>query len=458
MHNQPLNLSSSTRRRLLKALTAAGFVGAVERQIAVAQTAPDYKALLTVFLQGGNDGDNTVIRTDNSGYQDYAKVRTVASGINIPQSSLLGIQPSNLATPLGLNPNLPLFKKLFDDKKLAIVGNMGNMIRPNSRAGLLAGTEIQPANLFSHTDQELQAQSADANGFTRTGWGGRLADKIETIYPNNPFPALTSINGLKTFTGGNTSVALALPSGPYFELYWAGQSDLTIARDAALNEILLKSNTDNVYNLTVKLLAEEGLAASSVVKPILQNKASVVTPLFANISSEIGKQLNIIALMLEGRAQTKLKRQVFYANHGGYDTHGSQATVQTRLLSELNQGLDAFDKALSVLGLQSSVTTLVFSEFGRTLKPSASQGTEHAWGSYGFAFGGAVKGGQLYGKLPTLALNGPDDFGTEGRWVPTTSMEQYAAPVLTWLGISEQDLPYILPNLGAFARNTVNYL
>jgi uncharacterized protein (DUF1501 family) len=285
-----------------------------------------------------------------------------------------------------------------------------------------------------------------------------LADKIETIYPNNPFPSLTSINGLKAFTGGNTSVALALPSGPYFELYWAGQSDLTIARDAALNEILLKSNTDNVYNLTVKLLAEEGLSASSVVKPILQNKASVVTPLFANISSEIGKQLNIIALMLEGRAQTKLKRQVFYANHGGFDTHGSQATVQSRLLTELNQGLEAFDKALTILGLQSSVTTLVFSEFGRTLKPSASQGTEHAWGSYGFAFGGAVKGGQLYGKLPTLALNGPDDFGTEGRWVPSTSIEQYAAPVLNWMGISELDLPYILPNIGSFARNTVNYV
>jgi uncharacterized protein (DUF1501 family) len=453
-----LKLDSPTRRRLLKALTAAGFVAAVERQTALAQNAPDYKALLTVFLQGGNDGDNTVIRLDSAGYAAYNKVRSLASGLNIAQSKLLPIQPSNVSTALGLHPSLTYFKRQFDSKQLAIISNMGLMVKPNTRDGLLAGREATPVNLFSHSDQELQLQSTDAKGNLRTGWGGRLADRLELLDPANAFPVLTSINGLKAFTSGNTSIPLALPTTPFFELFWAGTSQLTLARDAAVNEVIANMDVDNVYMLTVKLLAEEGLAASSVVKPILQNAASVVAPLFANLSSDLSRQLATVAMMLEGRAQTGLKRQVFFVNQSGYDTHGGQAQTHANLLTDLDQALDAFDKALTRLQIKNNLTTLVYSEFGRSFKPSAGQGTDHGWGNFAFALGGAVKGGQVYGSLVTQTLNGVDDYGNEGRWIPTTSIEQFAQPALTWMGVGEADLPYILPNLASFVRGKTNYV
>jgi uncharacterized protein (DUF1501 family) len=162
--------------------------------------------------------------------------------------------------------------------------------------------------------------------------------------------------------------------------------------------------------------------------------------------------------MLEGRAQTGLKRQVFFVNQSGYDTHGGQAQTHANLLTDLDQALDAFDKALTRLQIKNNLTTLVYSEFGRSFKPSAGQGTDHGWGNFAFALGGAVKGGQVYGSLVTQTLNGVDDYGNEGRWIPTTSIEQFAQPALTWMGVGEADLPYILPNLASFVRGKTNYV
>ncbi|MBK8739580.1 MAG: DUF1501 domain-containing protein [Betaproteobacteria bacterium] len=456
-------MTSPQRRKLLKLFAATGLLAAVERNLALAQTAPDYKALVCIYLQGGNDGENTLIRYDNAGYQNYAAIRAPASGINVPQAQLKPIQPLSLATPFGFHPACAPLQALLEQRKLAVVANMGMLMRPSTRIGLESQGAPRPANLFSHNDQERELQSGDGTGFTREGWGGRIADKLDAANPGTLFPVLISTNGMKTFTSGRASIPLAVPENPYFTLYSSGNPptfnayQYDVLRDAALREILAQ-NLTNTYDLAARLLSEEGLAASSVVQPILQNTASIVKPFFANLSSGIANQLKTVALLMEGRAQTQMKRQVFYAHQNGYDTHGAQAGQQHNLLNDLSLAIKAFQDALAALQIANNVTSFTLSDFGRTFKPAGNGGTDHAWGNYAFVIGSAVRGGDFYGTLPVQALDGPNDLGRDGRWIPTTSLEQYGATLTRWLGIAEADLPYVFPNIGAFANTNMGFM
>jgi len=452
-------LDSPRRRRLLKAAAASGLLAAVERHFALAQTAPDYKALVCVNLKGGNDGENMLIPYDSAGYQAYAAVRTPESGINIPQAQLQPIQPASLATPFGFHPACVPLKSLFDQKKLAVVANVGTLVQPSTRAGLEAYSTPRPANLFSHSDQEIAVQSANSAGFSRVGWGGRVADRLDLANGGVLFPSLITTAGMMTFATGSTSIPLAIPQDPNFTLYSTGDQQFQVdaLRDAALREIVAQSRS-NIYTDVAQTLAEEGLAASSVVFPILNSQKSVAAPFFAGLTSDIARQLQTAAQLIEARAQTQLKRQVFYVQQGGYDTHGNQAADQGRLLGELSQAIDAFQKAMTALGLANNVTTFTLSEFGRTWKPASNQGTDHGWGNYYLVIGDAVRGGDFYGTPPTRALNGPDDLGGDGRWIPTTSIEQYGATLARWFGVADSDLPYVFPNIGAFANTNLGFM
>jgi uncharacterized protein (DUF1501 family) len=453
------SLASPQRRRLLQALAASGLLGALERNIALAQTAPDYKALVCVYQQGGNDGENTLIAYDTAGYANYASIRTAASGINIAQADLLPIQPASLSTPFGFHPACAPLKALFDRKNLAVVANVGMLAQPSSKTGLETQGAPRPANLFSHADQMLALQSGDYSGFTRIGWGGRIADKLEVLNPGTIFPPLISTNGLRTFASGLTSIPLTVPEYALFTLSnsGTGQQAFDALRDAALREILEQPAT-NVYDAVAQLYSEEGIAAASAVYPILQNPASIVPQFFAALDSSVARQLKTVAQLIEGRQRTQLKRQVFYVNQGGYDTHANQAPNQQKLLGDLALALDAFQSAMMALGTVNSVTTFTLSDFGRTLKPASAAGTDHGWGNYAFVLGGAVKGGDFYGTVRTPVLNGPDDLGQDGRWIPTTSLEQYGATLARWLGIAEADLSYVFPNIGAFARTNLGFM
>jgi len=454
-----LALTSPQRRRLLRFAAASGLLAAIERNVALAQSAPSYKAMLCVYLQGGNDGENTLVRVDAAGYQNYAAIRTPASGINIAQAQLLPVQPLRGGPPYGFHPACAPLKSLFDQKKLAVVANMGMLAQPATKPGLETGGAARPANLFSHSDQELAIQSAVHTGIERVGWGGRIADRLDGANPGTLFPPLVSTMGLRTFVSGRNSVPLTVPGNPYFTLYSSGEGyyQYDVLRDAALREMLAQDRA-NVYDTMAQLYAEEGLAASSVVFPILQNKSSVVAPFFAALDTDIGRQLKTIAQLIEGRGQTQMRRQLFYAHQWGYDTHGSQLDLQAELLGDLSRALKAFQDSMEALALADAVTTFSLSDFGRTLKPASNAGTDHGWGNYAFVMGGAVKGGDFYGTVPTAALNGPDDFGKEGRWIPTTSLEQYGATLCRWFGIAESDLPYIFPNIGAFGNTNMGFM
>ncbi len=454
-----LGVKSPLRRSLLKFAAASGLLGAIERNIALAQSAPDYKALVCIYLQGGNDSENTLIRNDAQGYQDYAAVRAPVSGINIAQAQLLPIQPARSSPPYGLHPACGPLKALFEQRKLAVVANVGMLVQPSSKVALETQGAPRPGNLFSHTDQELAVESGVYSGLERSGWGGRIADRLDAANSGSLFPALTSTNGLHTFTSGHASVPLSIPESPYFTLHGSGPKhfQFDVLRDAALREMLGQPRA-GIYDAMAQLYAEEGIAASSVVFPILQNPNSAVTQFFATQQGSVANQLRTIARLIEGRAQTGMKRQIFYVNHSGYDTHAGQAGSQQRLLDELSRAVKAFQDTMEALGVGNAVTSFTLSDFGRTFKPASNFGTDHGWGSHAFVIGGAVRGGDFYGTFPTLALNGPDDFGKDGRWIPTTSIEQYCAPLVRWFGIPEGDLPYVFPNIANFTDTRLGFM
>ena len=452
-------LGSNHRRRLLKWAAASGLLAAVGRHTELARAATDYKALVCIYLGGGNDGENTLIRFDTSGYQNYASIRTPASGVNIPQAQLLPIQPARGGPPFGFHPACTALQQLFNQKQLAVVANVGPLVRAVNRPEIENQSAPRPANLFSHNDQQLIQQSADCTGLTRLGWGGRIADTLDGVNAGTLFPALTSINGLSPFINGAMSVPLTLSASPSFSLAGSVTNlpQFDVLRDAAIREMLAQQRS-NIYDIAAQLYSQEGIAASSVVTPILQNSASIVAPYFANQSSYFAAQLRNVALLIEGRAQTGLRRQVFYVGQGGYDTHGSQAPYHAALLGELAQAVKAFQDAINALGIAGSVTSFTLSDFGRALKPAGNSGTDHGWGNYAFVTGGAVKGGDFYGTLPAQVLDGPDDFGKEGRWIPTTATEQYGATLARWFGIPESDLPYVFPNIGSFANTNMGFM
>ncbi len=454
------SLSSPHRRAILKWAAATGLLAGVGRNVALAQAAGDYKALVCIFLQGGNDGENTLVRYDTAGYANYSSIRPSASGINVPQGQLLPVQPARGGPPFGFHPACAQLQAQFNAGRLAVIANMGMLVQPSTKTGLENQTAPRPNTLFSHTDQELLIHSAVYTGLERSGWGGRMADRLGSANPGTLFPPMTSIAGLSTFVSGRSSVPLTVPQGnPYFKLHSSGPAyfQFDTLRDAAINAMLGQLRV-NVYDVVAQLYAQEGLAVSSVVFPILQNDSAIVKQYFGSQSSSVGLQLRNVVKLIEARGQTGMRRQVFYVQHTGYDTHATQLAAQGQLLGELSSAIDAFGKSMDALGLAQNVTAFTLSDFGRTFKPAANVGTDHGWGNYAFVMGGAVKGGDFYGTVPTQALNGPDDLGDAGRWIPTTSLEQYGATLCRWFGIAEGDLPYIFPNVGAFANTNLGFM
>ena len=416
-----------------------------------AQAAPDYKALVCVFLYGGVDGNNLVVPVDSATYAQYAAVRTVASGVNLTQAELLPIQPSGLG-PYGLHPELSDILPLFAAGKLAILANVGPLNEPTTKANYFA---VRPLNLFSHSDQQNQWQSAVSTGVSATGWGGRIADAMASQNPN--FPVITSIAGTTLFMSGGTTTPLTLPATGGLALAGFNGGAAANARLAAMQSILA-TDRDNAYVNAAADITTQAIALSGVVNPILTATNSSVQALFAGQTSAISQQLLQVAKLIEARAQTGARRQVFFVSLGGFDTHANELNTLTNLLGQLSPALRSFYDATVQLGVAGNVTTFTLSDFGRTFQPASGAGTDHAWGNHHLILGGAVRGGQMYGRYPTLARAGPDDADTSGRWIPTTAVDQYGATLARWFGVSEPALATIFPNLARFPTNNLGFL
>ena len=454
----------TSRREFLKslgALSAAGVVSNLDLlggfAQASAQQATDYKALVCVFLYGGVDGNNVVIPADAAGYGKYSAIRTVASGINLPLASLNSIQPLSSPTPFGLHPSMGELKTLFDQKKMAVLCNVGTLLQPTTKADYAAG-RYRPANLFSHSDQQNEWQAAVYDQSSRTGWGGRLADRIAGMNGSIQFPVITSTAGITLFMTGNGKSPLAVPTSGSFGLQgYNTQNVANMARQAALQQ-LLDMDLDNVFVSGASEIAATAIDLSATVNPIISNNASSVQALFTGQNSSIAQQLLAVAKLIEARNSIGIKRQIFFVSLGGFDTHTNEVNTQQNLFGQLSPALKSFYDATVQLGVGNNVTSFTLSDFGRTFKPAAGQGSDHAWGNHQLVIGGAVRGGDFYGKYPTLQLSGPDDVTAEGRWLPTTAVDQYAATLATWFGLPAADLATVLPTLANFPSADLGFM
>jgi uncharacterized protein (DUF1501 family) len=451
-----------SRRAFLRQLGALSALGLASRldlirfaAEASAQTQPDYKALVCVFLFGGNDGNNTVIPLDAAGYGQYAAIRPATSGINLPQASLLPIQPNDSASPFGLHPSLPDLQTLFNQNRMAILANVGTLLQPTTQAQYAAG--LRPLSLYSHADQQAQWQSAVSSAASGTGWGGRIADKVAPMNAASGFPVVTSLDGAVLFTSGASAIPLSIPATGSFALSGYSGSTAASARMNAVRQLLAQAS-GNALVVGASDIGAQALDLSATVNPILANANSTIAPLFVNLKTSTANQLYQVAKLIEARAATGAARQIFFVQLGSFDTHGDQLNRQQNLFEELSPALKAFYDATVALGVASQVTTFTLSDFGRTLQPASGGGTDHAWGSHHFIIGGAVQGGKIYGRYPQLALGGPDDAEKEGRWLPSCSVDQYGATLARWFGVATTDLDSVFSNLASFSTTDLGFM
>jgi uncharacterized protein (DUF1501 family) len=416
---------------------------------ALAQGTTDYKALVCIFLFGGNDGNNLLVPTD-SRYTKYLQARSVLA---LPQSQLLPLQ-INGQSIYGLHPNVPEMQGYFNNQKsLAVVANVGTLVQPTTQATYRAFQNL-PENLFSHSDQQDQWQSAQLAGTPVSGWAGRVADNMQTLNASAQFPPILSISGNPVFCTGVTTRPFSMNPGQPPGLLGFDSSAASQARYTATQQLL---TFDSGLSMVQAANAVTGQAVkfAQVLSDALKNGPTLQTKFPA---TDLGLQLQQVAQVIAAQSALAVRRQVFFCSIGGFDTHADQLPQQVQLLSSVSQGMSAFYQATQELGVANQVTTFTLSEFGRTLEPGSNGGSDHAWGSHQLVLGGAVKGNAVYGTFPTLALGGPDDADQNGRWIPTTALDQYAATMATWFGVSAANLSAIFPNLANFSASNLGFM
>ncbi len=411
-----------------------------------------YKALVCVFLYGGNDANNMIVPFDTNGYASYNSVR---GPLALAQSSLLTLPGlPNYA----LHPSIPEIQALINSGAASIVSNVGTLLQPLTRANYLAGGSAnpKPGNLFSHPDQQEEWQNASADGMTPTGWAGRISDALGGSYNRGAtIPMVTSVAGDTLFCNGKTTTPVAVSPG---NLSGASCSENTAncqSRSAAAQAMVN-------FNSGISLIQADDAITGNAYKyaKTLADAVQSITPLKTTFPSANGlaAQLQQIAQIIQVRSALSVDRQIFFCGIGNFDTHSTQLQTQATLLGQISAAMGAFYNATKELGVDKQVTTFTMSDFARTYQPNSNNGSDHGWGSHHFVVGGAVKGGQMFGTYPTLALGGPDDSGSNGRWIPTTSSVQYASTLAQWFGVSTAQISSVFPTLAAFKTTDLGFM
>ena len=436
---------------MLLGLGATGMLAPFSWMNSLAQASvPDYKALVCIFLQGGNDGHNTIVPLTQAQFNLYKAARGTLS---LPDSNgALQQVVTTGGTPYGLNPGLAALTPLWNQGKFGVLANVGNLVQPVTRAQYLANSAQVPTNLFSHADQVQQMQSGIPSPAGGTGWGGRAADQVQILNGTNGFPTAFSIAGPALFCTGSSIQSAALLPG--FNLDLAG-TQLWPQAAADARKLGFQQMLQFDSGISLIQAANQSRKDALSLNAMLTNATFNLNTVFPGTS--LGDQLKQVATIMNLRASTGISRQVFFCSLGGFDTHGSQSWQQYDLLQQVSQALLAFYNATIEMGIPDKVTSFTLSDFGRTLQPSGT-GTDHGWGNHHLIVGGAVQGGTVYGTFPDLSLGGPDDSGSRGALIPSTSLEQFGATLATWLGVPANQLSAVFPNMGGFATQNLGFL
>jgi uncharacterized protein (DUF1501 family) len=452
------NESRISRRTFLQLSAGFGMLAGLG-QLRTVQAANDYKALVCVFLLGGNDGHNTIVPLAPAQYGAYIQGR---AGLGLPQNQLLNIT-DGAQGPFGFHFSMPEMQALYNQGNLAVLANVGMLVQPTSYNNQSNPAFPLPLNLRSHQDQVTQMQTGYPNSSGSNGWGGRCVDLMETAYNYNAgsqFPPSISMNSPALFCSGAVVPGTSLQPGNYMSQNAAG------IWPASAGQARLNAEKQIVTTLSGNTIiddANRSLTTAMNLSPILAAAAATtnwVTP-FPNTS--IGLQLKEIAHVISLNAQVGVGRQVFFCSLGAFDTHGGQSWQQQDNLSQISQALSAFYAATVQLGLAQQVTTFTLSDFGRTLQPSGS-GTDHGWGNHHLILGGAVKGGKFYGRYPLMTnytnfnLTADDFADFRGVMLPSTSLSQYGATLAQWFGAADSDLNGLFPTLANFPVRNLGFV
>jgi uncharacterized protein (DUF1501 family) len=449
MHN------NQSRRSFLKrasALSVAGVAAPWALNLAAmaeasAATASDYKALVCVFLYGGNDYANTLVPYDGASYAAYQQMRPsfayahAALSPTVLKPSATPLDSSGMAHTYALAPELAPLLPLFDAGRMGVILNVGTLVQPTTKLQYTNKSVKLPPKLFSHNDQQSVWQSSSPEGAT-SGWGGRIGDLFESGNGNATFTCV-NVSGNAVFMSGKSAVQYQVSTGGSVPL--AGLKAPLFGSSAcseALRTLVSQPRAhllENEYSRVTK----RSIDADTVLTGALASSPALATAFPAG--NNLADQLKIVARMISAGPALGARRQVFFVSMGGFDTHDAMLTAHPGLLGGVAGALAAFQQATVELGLADNITTFTASDFGRTMSGN-NDGSDHGWGSMHFVMGGAVKGQRFYGTAPVVANGGPDDVG-QGRLLPTTSVDQLAATLGKWMGVSDSDLLGMLPSL-----------
>lgn len=478
------SVHNASRRLFLKQSAAMSTLGAgaplalnlAAMGSAAAQTAGDYKALVCVFLAGGNDAFNTVLATDASSWQAYNAVRNqLPSSIALPLGSVLPLNPSQGLSggrSLALHPQLKGMRDLFNtQRRMAIVSNVGPLVEPLTKAEYLQQLKRQPAKLFSHNDQQSTWQALGPEGAS-LGWGGRLADAVAAGNGNSLFTGISAAGNAVWVSGQNVRqyqlqssgvVRMGVVTNEFGVDHIYGSDKVA----AAMQRIVTTNRSAHKFEADLTTVAQRSRAAQLAMGSALPGAETLPYGPSSSLQytkadgnramNPLAQQLQVVARSIGARQALGMKRQVFFVSLGGFDTHDDQVGRHADLMARLDHGMVYFDKVLAALGLSDSVTTFTASDFGRTFT-SNGDGTDHGWGSHHFVMGGAVNGGTVVGDVPTYAnknannnyFDGSPDQLINGALLPKISVEQYGSALGRWFGAGAA-LSTVFPNLGNFA-------
>jgi uncharacterized protein (DUF1501 family) len=453
------------RRRFLHALATGGAAYALGHTpgVSFAQMVgggefTDYKALVCVFLFGGNDSWNMVVPRSDAEYNVYATSR---QNLAVPQGSLLPINPQGTSgAPFGFNPAMPELAALFEQGRLAVVPNVGPLLAPTSLDAYVNQSVALPPQLFSHNDQQDQWHSLRGRQPSRSGWAGRMGDALASQTAAQTLALNISLSGQTLFQAGNVSVPYTMGAAGPITFTGFGTAGLAQARQAAFTSLLNPAPAySTLYERAFAKTQERAVRAAETVTAALA-AAQPLNTVFP--ASSLATQLNSVARLISVRDRLQMKRQVFFVATGGFDTHDDQLQDQPALYATISQALAAFHQATVELGVADRVTSFTQSDFGRTLT-SNGDGTDHAWGGVQLMLGDAVRGRTIAGQYPVLRLgarlaaDGADDVGG-GRFIPTVSSDQYAATLARWFGVASADIATIAPSIGAFTTQDLGLL